>query len=37
MTVSGDPPNSQIGFAQYRRFNGADEDCERKPTALVRP
>jgi hypothetical protein len=37
MTVSGDPPNSHIGFSQYRRFNGADEDCERKPTALVRP
>ena len=37
MTVTGDPPNSHIGFSQYRRFNGADEDCERKPTALVRP
>ncbi|MDQ2955295.1 MAG: hypothetical protein M3R18_10285 [Pseudomonadota bacterium] len=37
MIVSGDPPNSHIGFSQYRRFNGADEDCERKPTALVRP
>ena len=37
MNVTGAPPNSHIGFSQYRRFNGADEDCERKPTALVRP
>jgi len=29
-------PASWVGFSQYRAFNGADEDCTKKPTALVR-
>ena len=35
LAVTGSPP-SWIGFSQYRTFNGADEDCMREPTALVR-
>ena len=25
-----------VGFSQYRAYNGVDEDCTKKPTALVR-
>lgn len=35
LIVAGSPTHF-IGFSQYPRFNGVDEDCERKPTALVR-
>lgn len=35
LVVTGSPP-SWIGFSQHRSFNGADEDCTREPTALVR-
>jgi hypothetical protein len=36
LIVSGTVATTQIGFSQYRRFNGVDEDCERKPTAVAR-
>jgi hypothetical protein len=36
MIVTGTAMQSVIGFSQYRRFNGVDEDCERKPTVLTR-
>lgn len=35
LVVTGSPA-SWVGFSQYRAFNGADEDCTKKPTALVR-
>ena len=35
LVVSGSPA-SWVGFSQYRAFNGVDEDCTKKPTALVR-
>lgn len=36
LTVTGGIGNSHVDFSQYRRFNGVDEDCERKPTLLTR-
>ncbi len=36
MIVTGNTLHSQVGFSQFRRFNGVDEDCERKPTKLAR-
>jgi hypothetical protein len=37
MTVTGSMSSSHIGFSQYRRFNGVDGECERKPgDAVVR-
>ncbi|HVY00496.1 MAG TPA: hypothetical protein VHA55_11985 [Pseudorhodoplanes sp.] len=37
MTVTGSMSSSHIGFSQYRRFNGVDDECERKPAdALLR-
>ncbi len=36
MTVTGSLSQSHIGFSQYKRFNGVDEECERQPTALLR-
>ena len=35
LVVTGSPA-SWVGFSQYRAYNGADEDCMKKPTALVR-
>lgn len=35
LVVTGSPA-SWVGFSQYRAFNGVDEDCTKKPTALVR-
>lgn len=35
MNVTGSSTSSHIGFSQYRRFNGVDEDCEREPGAVV--
>lgn len=35
VVVAGSPA-SWVGFSQYRAYNGVDEDCTRKPTALVR-
>jgi hypothetical protein len=35
LVVTGSPA-SWVGFSQYRAYNGADEDCTKKPTALVR-
>lgn len=36
MTITGAGAAGRVGFVQYRRFNGVDEECERKPTALTR-
>ncbi len=35
LVVSGSPV-SWVGFSQYRAFNGADDDCMKRPTALTR-
>jgi hypothetical protein len=35
VVVAGSPA-SWVGFSQHRAYNGVDEDCARKPTALVR-
>ena len=35
LVVTGSPA-SWVGFSQYRAFNGADEDCTKKPTPLTR-
>lgn len=35
VAVSGSPA-SHVGFSQYHLHNGVDEDCSKKPTALVR-
>ena len=35
LAVTGSPM-SWVGFTQYRAFNGADEDCMKAPTVLVR-
>ena len=35
LVVTGSPA-SWVGFSQYRAFNGADEDCTKKPTPLAR-
>ena len=35
LVVTGSPA-SWVGFSQYKAYNGADEDCAKKPTALVR-
>jgi hypothetical protein len=32
MTVTGSMSSSHIGFRQYRRFNGVDDECERSTT-----
>jgi len=34
MTVTGSLSSSHIGFSQYRRFNGVDDECERKANDL---
>ncbi|MBZ0147150.1 MAG: hypothetical protein K8F62_06350 [Pseudorhodoplanes sp.] len=35
LVVTGSPA-SWVGFSQYKAYNGVDEDCAKKPTALVR-
>lgn len=35
VAVSGSPA-SHVGFSQYHLHNGVDEDCSKKPTALLR-
>lgn len=34
--VSGSPA-SHVGFSQYQKHNGVDEDCSKKPTELAQP
>jgi hypothetical protein len=34
LVVTGSPA-SWVGFSQYRAFNGADDDCMRRPTAVT--
>lgn len=35
VAVSGSPA-SHVGFSQYHLHNGVDEDCSKKPTAILR-
>lgn len=36
VVVSGSPA-SHVGFSQYQKHNGVDEDCSKKPTELALP
>lgn len=36
MNVTGSLSSSHIGFSQYKRFNGVDDDCEKRPNLLPR-